>query len=213
MRILGISCLYHDSAAALIDDGEIVGAAQEERFTRIKHDSQFPEHAISYCLKAAGISMEEVDYVAFYDKPFLKFERLLETYLSFVPKGFKHVYWTITLKYLGDQKLNLSWKEFFNIYKKFIGESFYAGLSIVPEEKILKNFNEIRKYNPNYIKCSYCKTKSPCIKLNKKYTCKNAYDVQPRLIQLKANHRNSEYVKILTEKFAKMIDEINYKYK
>lgn len=132
---------------------------------------------------------------------------------QFVPKGFKHVYWTITLKYLGDQKLNLSWKEFFNIYKKFIGESFYAGLSIVPEEKILKNFNEIRKYNPNYIKCSYCKTKSPCIKLNKKYTCKNAYDVQPRLIQLKANHRNSEYVKILTEKFAKMIDEINYKYK
>ncbi|MFL2780597.1 MAG: carbamoyltransferase [Rhodospirillales bacterium] len=89
MRILGISCLYHDSAAALIDDGEIVGAAQEERFTRIKHDSQFPEHAISCCLKAAGISMEEVDYVAFYDKPFLKFERLLETYLSFVPKGFK----------------------------------------------------------------------------------------------------------------------------
>lgn len=89
MRILGISCLYHDSAAALIENGEIVSAAQEERFTRIKHDSQFPEQAISYCLKASGISMDEVDFVAFYDKPFLKFERLLETYLSFVPKGFK----------------------------------------------------------------------------------------------------------------------------
>ena len=89
MRILGISCLYHDSAATLIEDGEIVSAAQEERFTRIKHDSQFPRQAISYCLKAAGISMEEVDFVTFYDKPFLKFERLLETYLSFVPKGFR----------------------------------------------------------------------------------------------------------------------------
>ena len=89
MRILGISCLYHDSAAALIENGEIVGAAQEERFTRIKHDSKFPKQAISYCLKAAGASMEEVDFIAFYDKPFLKFERLLETYLSFVPKGFK----------------------------------------------------------------------------------------------------------------------------
>jgi carbamoyltransferase len=89
VRILGISCLYHDSAAALIENGEIVSAAQEERFTRIKHDSQFPEQAISYCLKASGISMDEVDFVAFYDKPFLKFERLLETYLSFVPKGFK----------------------------------------------------------------------------------------------------------------------------
>jgi len=89
VRILGISCLYHDSAAALIENGEIVGAAQEERFTRIKHDSKFPKQAISYCLKAAGASMEEVDFIAFYDKPFLKFERLLETYLSFVPKGFK----------------------------------------------------------------------------------------------------------------------------
>ncbi|MDP7625112.1 MAG: carbamoyltransferase [Rhodospirillales bacterium] len=89
MRILGISALYHDSAAALIDDGEILAAAQEERFTRIKHDARFPENAIAYCLAAAGTNMSEIDFVAFYDKPFLKFERLLETYVSFAPKGFK----------------------------------------------------------------------------------------------------------------------------
>ena len=89
MRILGISALYHDSAAALIDDGEILAAAQEERFTRVKHDARFPENAIAYCLAAAGTNMSEIDFVAFYDKPFLKFERLLETYVSFAPKGFK----------------------------------------------------------------------------------------------------------------------------
>ena len=88
MRILGISAFYHDSAAALIDDGRIVGAAQEERFSRKKHDSGFPEQAISYCLAEAGIGLNDVDFVTFYDKPFLKFERLLETYLSFAPKGF-----------------------------------------------------------------------------------------------------------------------------
>jgi carbamoyltransferase len=89
MRILGISAFYHDSAAALIVDGRIVAAAQEERFTRKKHDPSFPAEAISYCLKAGSISMAEVDYIAFYDKPFLKFERLLETYLAFAPRGFK----------------------------------------------------------------------------------------------------------------------------
>ena len=89
MRILGISALYHDSAAALIDDGEILAAAQEERFTRIKHDARFPKNAIAYCLAAAGTNMNGIDFVAFYDKPFLKFERLLETYVSFAPKGFK----------------------------------------------------------------------------------------------------------------------------
>ncbi len=89
MRILGISALYHDSAAALIDDGEILAAAQEERFTRVKHDARFPENAIAYCLTAAGTNMSKIDFVAFYDKPFLKFERLLETYVSFAPKGFK----------------------------------------------------------------------------------------------------------------------------
>ncbi len=88
MRILGVSAFYHDSAAALIEEGRIVAAAQEERFTRKKHDAGFPKNAISYCLEQAGAELGEVDYVTFYDKPFLKFERLLETYLSFAPRGF-----------------------------------------------------------------------------------------------------------------------------
>jgi carbamoyltransferase len=88
MRILGLSAFYHDSAAALLDDGRIIAAAQEERFTRKKHDSGFPSHAAEYCLSEARIGLDQVDYIAFYDKPFLKFERLLETYLAFAPKGF-----------------------------------------------------------------------------------------------------------------------------
>ena len=88
MRVLGISAFYHDSAAALIEDGQLVGAAQEERFTRKKHDSGFPQNAVQYCLDTAGIKLADVDYVAFYDKPFLKFERLLETYLAYAPRGF-----------------------------------------------------------------------------------------------------------------------------
>ena len=88
MRILGLSAFYHDSAAALVDGGRIIAAAQEERFTRKKHDAGFPGHAVEYCLRAGGIGLDEVDYVAFYDKPFLKFERLLETYLAFAPRGF-----------------------------------------------------------------------------------------------------------------------------
>ncbi|MGB0670250.1 MAG: carbamoyltransferase [Rhodospirillales bacterium] len=89
MRILGLSAFYHDSAAALVEDGRIVAAAQEERFTRKKHDSDFPAEAIAYCLEEAGVAMADIDFVAFYDKPFLKFERLLETYLAFAPKGFQ----------------------------------------------------------------------------------------------------------------------------
>ena len=89
MRVLGISAFYHDSAAALVEDGEVVAAAQEERFTRKKHDARFPAHAVDYCLREGGSSLDEVDYIAFYDKPFLKFERLLETYLAFAPRGFK----------------------------------------------------------------------------------------------------------------------------
>jgi len=89
MRILGISAFYHDSAAALVVDGHIVAAAQEERFTRKKHDSGFPRHAVRYCLDESGIKLEQIDHVVFYDKPFLKFERLLETYLAFVPRGFR----------------------------------------------------------------------------------------------------------------------------
>ena len=87
--ILGISAYYHDSAAALVADGDIVAAAQEERFTRKKHDAGFPAGAISYCLEEAGIELGAVEYVIFYDKPLIKFERLLETYLSFVPRGFR----------------------------------------------------------------------------------------------------------------------------
>ena len=97
MRILGLSAFYHDSAAALIVDGRIVAAAQEERFSRKKHDSRFPHHALAYCLQEGAISLGEVDYVAFYDKPFLKFERLLETYLAFAPKGFSSFHMAIPL--------------------------------------------------------------------------------------------------------------------
>ena len=87
MKILGISAFYHDSAACLVIDGKIMAAAQEERFTRKKHDEGFPVNAASFCLEEAGLSIDELDAIAFYDKPFLKFERLLETYLSFAPKG------------------------------------------------------------------------------------------------------------------------------
>jgi carbamoyltransferase len=89
MRVLGISAYYHDSAAALVVDGKIVAAAQEERFTRKKHDPGFPCNAIAYCLAEAGCALDELDAVVFYDKPFIKFERLLETYLAFAPRGIK----------------------------------------------------------------------------------------------------------------------------
>lgn len=88
MFILGISAFYHDSAAALVCDGEIIAAAQEERFSRLKHDAGFPRQSIEYCLNEAGIEPSRVDYVVFYDKPFLKFERILETWLAFAPRGF-----------------------------------------------------------------------------------------------------------------------------
>jgi len=88
MRILGLSAFYHDSAAALVEDGRIVAAAQEERFTRKKHDARYPINAIRYCLSEAGVGLGDIDHVVFYDKPFLKFERLLETYLAFAPRGF-----------------------------------------------------------------------------------------------------------------------------
>ena len=89
MNILGISAYYHDSAACIVVDGEIIAAVQEERFTRIKHDSSFPYNSISYCLDESMITINSIDYIVFYDKPFLKFERLLETYLAFAPKGFR----------------------------------------------------------------------------------------------------------------------------
>ena len=88
VQILGISCFYHDSAAALVRDGEIIGAAQEERFTRRKHDPGFPLNAVRYCLESGDIRDADLDLVVFYEKPFIKFERILETYLTFAPRGF-----------------------------------------------------------------------------------------------------------------------------
>ena len=88
MYILGISAFYHDSAACLVKDGEILAAVQEERFTRIKHDKKFPAKSIKYCLEYAGINLSEIEYIVFYEKPFPKFERILETYLAFAPIGF-----------------------------------------------------------------------------------------------------------------------------
>ena len=87
--VLGISAFYHDSAAAIVVDGQIVAAAQEERFTRKKHDARFPTQSVRYCLAEAGMEPEDLEFVAFYDKPFLKLERLLDTYLSYAPRGFR----------------------------------------------------------------------------------------------------------------------------
>ena len=89
VTILGISAFYHDSAAAIVIDGKIIAAAQEERFTRKKHDSSYPFNAVEFVLKEAKLNLSEVDYITFYEKPFLKFERLLETYVAFAPRGFK----------------------------------------------------------------------------------------------------------------------------
>jgi carbamoyltransferase len=97
VRVLGLSAFYHDSAAALIEDGRIVAAAQEERFTRKKHDSRFPTNAVGYCLTECGVGLADVDRVVFYDKPFLKFERLVETYLTFAPRGFKSMAMSVPL--------------------------------------------------------------------------------------------------------------------
>src|SRR6266545_6807184 len=89
MYILGISAYYHDSAACLVRDGDILAAAQEERFSRKKHDHRFPSAAVDFCLRRAGIKIDDLDLVAFYDKPLLKFERLLETYIDFAPHGIR----------------------------------------------------------------------------------------------------------------------------
>ena len=88
-RILGISAFYHDSAAALLIDGKIISAAQEERFTRKKHDASFPINAIKFVLNFSNLKLSQIDQIVFYEKPFLKFERLLDTYVGFAPKGFK----------------------------------------------------------------------------------------------------------------------------
>ena len=88
MKIIGISSYYHDSAAALVDNHEIISAAQEERFTRIKHDASFPSNAIKFCLKNSNLDINEIDFFCFYEKPFLKFERLIKSYIDNFPKGF-----------------------------------------------------------------------------------------------------------------------------
>ena len=88
-KILGISAFYHDSAAAILVDGKIIAAAQEERFTRKKHDSNYPHNAVQFVLKSAKLKLSEIDHIVFYEKPFLNFERLLETYVAFAPRGFK----------------------------------------------------------------------------------------------------------------------------
>jgi len=123
MYILGISAFYHDSAACLVKDGEIIAAAQEERFTRKKHDYNFPNNAIRYCLNFAGIKGKDLDYVAFYDKPFIKFERLLETYLAYAPVGIKS-FWKAIPVWI-KQKLWIP-----DLIKK---ETGYQGKIIYPE--------------------------------------------------------------------------------
>jgi carbamoyltransferase len=123
MRILGISAFYHDSAASLVEDGEIIAAAQEERFTRKKHDYGFPENAIEYCLAEGGIAGKDLDYVAFYEKPLVKFERILETYLSYAPRG--------TVSFLRAMPLWLKQKLWM---KEFIKDRVgYEGTVIFPE--------------------------------------------------------------------------------
>ena len=126
--ILGISAFYHDSAAALVIDGEIVAAAQEERFTRKKHDPSYPTNAINYCLTEAGLLLEQVDYIAFYDKPFLKFERLLETYVAFAPKGLQSFrmampVWLREKLFLKDMLV----KEIKKVYKNFDSSKLMFG--------------------------------------------------------------------------------------
>ncbi len=123
MNILGISAFYHDSAACLVRDGEIIAAAQEERFTRKKHDFSFPTNAVEYCLKEAGIDAEELDYVGFYDKPFIKFERILYSYLAYAPVGIKSFFKSMPLWI--KQKLFIR-----DIIKKELG---YNGKVLFPE--------------------------------------------------------------------------------
>ena len=122
--ILGISAFYHDAAAALIKDGEIVAAAQEERFTRRKYDARFPSHAIAYCLHEGGIDATQLDYVAFYEQPWVKFERLLETYLAFAPRGFQSFRQALPL--WAHQKLHLSRDIKAGLEGKFAGRLCFA---------------------------------------------------------------------------------------
>jgi carbamoyltransferase len=124
IHILGISAFYHDSAAALVSDGEIIAAAQEERFTRQKGDARFPSQAIEYCLAEAGITAKELDYVVFYEKPLVKFERLIETYLTFAPAGFQAFRQAMPL--WATSKLHLAREIRAGIGDKFRGELLFS---------------------------------------------------------------------------------------
>ena len=126
-KIIGISAFYHDSAATLIEDGNIIAAAQEERFSRKKHDDRFPKNAIKFLLEISKCNLNEIDKIIFYEKPFLKFERLLETYIAFSPKGFKQFSKAIPI-WLKEKLFQK--KQIIN-YLKEIDNSF------VPENKIL----------------------------------------------------------------------------
>ncbi|MES2676848.1 MAG: carbamoyltransferase [Pseudomonadota bacterium] len=137
MYIIGISCFYHDSAACLIKGEKIIAAAQEERFTRKKHDSAFPKKAIEYCLKEAGITLDEVSYIGFYDKPFLKFERLLETYLSEAPSGFRSFLMAIPVWL----KEKLFLKD--TLIKEFLALNIASNPDFNPEDK--KQIKELKQ--------------------------------------------------------------------
>ncbi len=126
MLVLGISAFYHDSAAALVRDGEIVAAAQEERFSRKKGDSDFPTGAVKFCLESCGVSVDEIDFVGFYDKPLLTFDRLLETYLGYAPKGLPSFRRSIPL-----------WVKEKLLIKKTVREQItHLGLGDLPERKV-----------------------------------------------------------------------------
>jgi len=109
VNILGLSAFYHDSSACLVRDGRIIAAAQEERFTRKKHDPAFPKNAVDYCLREGGIQISDVDYVAFYEKPFLKFDRILHSYLAYVPSGLKSFLMAIPLWVLYEITVAVAW--------------------------------------------------------------------------------------------------------
>ena len=129
-----------------------------------------------------------------------------------VDKNYKHTYWTITLLFHED-KINISWNKFYDLYKKKIGDGFYGGLSVVPEEPILKNFRSIKKYLPDYNKCNYCKSGSKrCVDTKVKYPCRAAYNTQPKMIQMKANYRNLHEAKNKAIILERLIDYINVKF-
>ena len=174
MKILGISAFYHDSAAALIVDGKIIAAAQEERFTRKKHDSSYPFHAIEFVLNYSKIQLSEVDNIVFFEKPFLKFERLLETYMAFAPSGFKSFSFAMPIwlreklfqkKFLFE-KLRLHDEKFNDINKIYGNEVlarqerslFYQIAEDIQETKYLDSLD-----NPAVDPINYTKTEKPYI--------------------------------------------------